>query len=124
MSKICQIMENKKAKEEVDALKAHYESFGEKWVSTKELHKSGLVKQIEEKAKNSNLKVVDVFKVNDDHYVVKIYGGLNGSGDWSNYLEDIKKSIIDFTPSYVIKLDVDVPDDVWTLYVGIKIVKG
>lgn len=123
MSKICQIMENKKAKEEVDELKAFYESFGEKWKSTKELHKSGVVKLIEERAKNSNLKVIDVFKVNDDHYVAKMYGGLNGGGEWSKYLEDIK-SIIDFTPSYVIKLNVDVPDDVWTLYVGIEIVKG
>lgn len=110
-------------KEENDALKAYYESFGEKWKSTDELNKSGFVKQIEERGKNSRIRVVDVFNVNDgDYYVAKIYGGLNGRGDWSDYLEDIK-SIINFTPSYIIKLDVDVPDDVWTLYIGIHVVK-
>lgn len=24
------------------------------------------------------------------HYVVKLYGGLNGSGDWQLYLDDVK----------------------------------
>lgn len=108
---------------EKDELQALYESHGEKWKPTQELHEGGMVKQIESRAKNSNLKVIDVFKVNDDHYVVKMYGGLNGRGEWSKYLEDIK-SIIDFTPSWIIKLDVDVPDDVWTLYIGIDICKS
>lgn len=106
-----------------DAMKSLYESYGEKWESTQELHKGGIVACIERRGAYSNLKVTDVWKVNDDHFVVKIYGGQNGRGDWSKYLEDIK-SIIDFTPSYVIKLDVDVPDDVWTLYLGIHIVNG
>lgn len=106
-----------------DELKTHYESFGEKWESTQELHKNGMAKFIESKGVNSNLKVVEVFLVNDDHYVVKLYGGLNGNGEWSKYLDDIK-NIIDSTPSYVIKLVADVPDDVWTLYIGLEIVKA
>lgn len=106
-----------------DELKAYYESFGEKWESTQELHKSGVVSDIECRGVYSNLKVTDVWKVNDDHFVVKVYGGQNGRGKWDKYLEDIK-SIIECTPSFIIKLDVDVPDDVWTLYIGIKIVKS
>lgn len=103
-----------------DELKKHYEQFGEKWNTTHKLDDK-LKKKLAFENK-SNLALVEVFEVEgrDDHYIAKIYGGLNGSGEWKNYLKDIQHIVNDIKNCYVIRLDVDVPDDVWTLYLGIQ----
>ena len=78
------------------------------------------VKEINNFQNKSNLKVVDVFLVDGDHYIIKIYGGLNGPGKWKDYLLDMQKVLELFEDAWVIDLDVDVLDDVWTLYIGTK----
>jgi len=115
------IMSNLKVQvhEDEDELKKHYEQFGEKWKETHDLDDK-LKAKLEFKNK-SNLALVTVYMVEgrDDHYIAKIYGGLNGSGEWHEYLKDMQHIVDSIKDSYVIRLDVDVPDDVWTLYLGI-----
>lgn len=108
--------------EDEDELKKHYEKYGEKWESTHELDDE--LKKYNTSKETSRMTLADVYKVTskrdeEGHYVAKFYGGLNGSGKWSTYLKDIKSLIVG-TKAYIIKLDVDVPDDVWTLYIGIN----
>lgn len=108
--------------EDEDELKKQYEKYGEKWEPTHKLDDA--LKHYETDEKTSNMKLIEVFAVSSEHskgvhYVAKFYGGLNGSGKWSTYLKDIKSLIVG-TKAYIIKLDVDVPDDVWTLYIGIN----
>ena len=108
--------------EDEDKLKAYYEKYGEKWDTTHKLDDD--LKKYETDDKTSNMKLIEVFAVTSEHdkeghYVAKFYGGLNGSGNWRNYLKDIQK-LVAGEKAYIIKLDVDVPDDVWTLYVGIN----
>ena len=43
-----------------------------------------------------------------------------GCGDWQDYLDDFKKILKALPKSYVVDIDVDVPDDVWTIQVGFK----
>lgn len=113
---------NVKVNEEEDALKAYYEKYGEKWEPSHKLDDA--LKHYETDEKTSNMKLIEVFAVSSEHskgvhYVAKFYGGLNGAGNWRNYLRDIQKLVAE-QKAYIIKLDVDVPDDVWTLYVGIN----
>lgn len=112
---------NVKVNEEEDALKAYYEKYGEKWEPS---HKLDDALKHYESNETSNMKLIEVFAVSSEHskgvhYVAKFYGGLNGAGNWRNYLRDIQKLVAE-QKAYIIKLDVDVPDDVWTLYVGIN----
>lgn len=113
---------NVKVNEEEDALKAYYEKYGEKWEPSHKLDDE--LKKYEGNEKSSNMKLIEVFAVSSEHskgvyYVAKFYGGLNGAGNWRNYLRDIQKLVAE-QKAYVIKLDVDVADDVWTLYIGIN----
>ncbi len=105
-----------------DALKDYYEKYGEKWDTTHKLDDE--LKKYETDDKTSNMKLIEVFAVSSEygegvHYVAKFYGGLNGRGNWKTYLKDIQK-IVTGQKAYIINLDVDVPDDVWTLYIGIN----
>lgn len=107
-----------------DPLKKYYEKYGEKWDESHDL--DSWWKEIENTKNNSNLKFVNTWKIKtdntikDDYYIVKVYGGLNGLGNWRNYLHDIENIIDKFKESWIIKLDVDVLDDVWTLYFGCR----
>lgn len=108
--------------EDEDKLKAYYEKYGEKWDVTHELDDD--LKKYETDDKTSNMKLIEVFTVTskqdkEGYYVAKFYGGLNGAGNWRNYLRDIQKLVAE-QKAYIVKLDVDVPDDVWTLYIGIN----
>ena len=125
---------NVKVNSEEDPLKAYYEKYGEKWNETHDLDNEieGL---LDKSRKTSNIGLADAWIVTDDqgvppnsYYIIKLHGGLNGSGNWRNYLKDIQSIISHFDKlnpthtrgAYIIKLDVDVPDDVWTLYIGIN----
>ena len=107
-----------------DPVKKHYEEFGEKWIETHDLDTQ--FEQLRKKTKDtSNIGLADTWVVDDEehpYYIVKLHGGLNGNGNWHNYLKDIQYIINEFKDkAYIIKLDVDVPDDVWDLYLGIKL---
>ena len=124
---------NVKVNEEEDPLKAYYEKYGEKWNDTHDLDNE-IEELLDKSRKTSNIGLADAWVVTDDqvvapssYYIIKLHGGLNGSGNWRNYLKDIQGIISHFDKlntddtrgAYIIKLDVDVPDDVWTLYLGI-----
>jgi hypothetical protein len=114
---------NIKLNEEKDPLQEYYEKFGETWKETKDMDDD--LKQYETDDKTSNLKLDKVFDVTSEHdkeghYIAKFYGGLNGSGKWRNYIQDILKIVKGIKDSYIVKLEVDVPDDVWTLYLGLQ----
>lgn len=70
---------------------------------------------------NINDNVNDIHK---DFTVTKIYGGKNGTGVWSDYLlklRDICKAFeINNYRCWIIDLDIDVVDDVWTCYLGVE----
>lgn len=69
----------------------------------------------------SHFGIVDVAEVQGDtHYIAIFHGGLNGNGEWDKYLEDMIHIIRSIKGSYIIKLDVDVPDDVWNLTIGFE----
>lgn len=55
-----------------------------------------------------------------NHYVVTLYGGLNGCGRLHNYLNDVQEIINQFDNVWLVNWDNDCPDDVWTLKIGIR----
>lgn len=59
---------------------------------------------------------------NDEYgyYIAKFYGGLNGSGKWKNYVDEIKKLFTSLKDSWLIKIENDCCDDVWVLEIGFK----
>lgn len=74
---------------------------------------------------NSNLKLYKVQCIRDKqsnevHYIAEIYGGLNGNGEWAEYLDDIQYILLRIKDSWVVDLSCDCADDVWTLKVGFK----
>lgn len=107
--------------EDKDKLQIEYEKYGEHWNKTDALDNIlKNLKGIKDTKETSNIGIMDVFDVNSDHYIIKLKGGLNGSGNWRNYLKDIQTIIKELKGSYVIDLDVDVPDDVWVVYIGVE----
>jgi hypothetical protein len=112
----------------VDKEKYIENDYNEKW--ERQDINSDIFKTIKSKLdfdNNSNLGLADVAKVvggectepgDTPNYIAFIRGGLNGSGDWKDYLTDMITIIKKINGSYIIDLDVDVPDDVWTLKLG------
>ena len=70
----------------------------------------------------SNIKLNYVTKGEDalNYWIVTLYGGENGRGRFSNYLEDVKHIIDQFDHTWLIKWENDCLDDVWTLKFGIR----
>ena len=77
---------------------------------------------IKSKNKISLDSVTKVIQMDDSvWYSAKIYGGVNGNGAWSSYLEDIKKLFTSIVQDvWLIDIENDVPDDVWTLRIGFR----
>lgn len=79
------------------------------------------------KGNNSNLKLARIF--NDEsgykqYKIVEIYGGLNGTGDWEDYLNDLldllKLFKNEFKTVWIVDFYIDTLDDVWSVYYGIR----
>lgn len=81
-----------------------------------------IIKNLKSKNKISLDSVTKVIQMDDSvWYSAKIYGGLNGNGTWSSYLEDIKKLFTSIVQDvWLIDIENDVPDDVWTLRIGFR----
>ncbi len=81
------------------------------------------------KTQKDKLGMFDVveFKKRDKYVVIRILGGLNGPGEWTNYMASITKLINKITEEYkrtwVVQLVNDCIDDVFTLDIGIGIQK-
>ena len=58
------------------------------------------------------------------HHVIYLHGGQNGNGRWIDYMKDMTNIILKlctkFDNVYLIKWDVDVDDDVFDIWIGIK----
>lgn len=63
-----------------------------------------------------------------NHYVMVLFGGLNGPGKWHNYFETFIKAFDAFDEKcgncWLIELTNDCADDVYTAYVGVEIPKN
>lgn len=79
--------------------------------------------------KTSKLRFNDFVELHDrtEYYapyaVAEFYGGLNGPGDWFEYMKDIT-TLFDILQSeydcWLVNLENDCPDDVFTLKIGIS----
>ena len=66
--------------------------------------------------------------VTDKYKVIYIHGGRNGKGNWISYSEDIAKLFVSlvnpatggFDSAWLLKTDVDVADDVFYMWIGVK----
>lgn len=84
---------------------------------------------------NTNLYVNQVTKVCDKngkfygHYIARIYGGLNGSGEWHKYFKDFARLFIMikndeyFNRAILCEIDADCADDVFTCYISFTLKK-
>jgi hypothetical protein len=81
-----------------------------------------IIKNLKSTNKISLDSVTKVIQMDDSvWYSAKIYGGVNGNGMWSSYLEDIKKLFTSIVQDvWLIDIENDVPDDVWTLRIGFR----
>ena len=81
-----------------------------------------IIKNLKSTNKISLDSVTKVIQMDDSvWYSAKIYGGVNGNGAWSSYLEDIKKLFTSIVQDvWLIDIENDVPDDVWTLRIGFR----
>ena len=81
-----------------------------------------IITNLKSKNKISLDSIIKVIQMDDSvWYSAKIYGGVNGNGTWSSYLEDIKKLFTSIVQDvWLIDIENDVPDDVWTLRIGFR----
>lgn len=68
---------------------------------------------------NSRITLNEIINKNN-HYVVTLYGGLNGCGKLHNYLNDVQEIINQFDNVWLINWSNDCLDDVWVLKIGIQ----
>lgn len=113
------ILENKAEKD--DQLAKTYPN--EEWNNDSAL-KEKLNSILDKLKKNDSLadriSIANVYRIEgQEHLIIRIFGGENGSGKWEKYLTDIKKIVSEFD-GWVISLDNDVLDDVWDLHIGIQ----
>lgn len=63
-------------------------------------------------------------ETHSDYKIIHLTGGLNGNGNWNDYLADIQKIFDLFSKNFksvwLVKLDNDCPDDVFTLSIGVR----
>jgi hypothetical protein len=81
-----------------------------------------VIRELIEKAiprTNSRITLKEIINKNT-HYVVTLYGGLNGCGRLHNYLKDVQEIINQFDHVWMVTWDNDCPDDVWILKIGIR----
>ena len=84
---------------------------------------------------DTNLYVNQVTKVCDKngkfcgHYIARIYGGLNGPGEWERYFKDFARLFIMikndeyFNRAVLCQINADCADDVFTCYISFTLKK-
>lgn len=77
----------------------------------------------------TNIKLADDEPIYIDEYdttIIEFWGGLNGSGNWSDYLRaaadiiDDLNAISEINDAYVVDWEIDSADDIFTLLIGIS----
>lgn len=100
---------------------------GEKWISVD--RNSDIYKYATTPENSSKLSLDGLAEVignesyseeDDKYYIACYYGGLNGPGEWVNYLSDIKKLIEKLNSAWIIDLKNDCIDDVFYLTIGFR----
>lgn len=66
------------------------------------------------------VRVSTIEKQPEGHYLITIYGGLNGYGKWTDYLKQLEAIIESLSGSWLIDLENDYADDSWKLRIGFK----
>jgi hypothetical protein len=74
---------------------------------------------------HTNLSIKDFKHIMlGDYYILELYGGLNGRGQFLFYMEDVsnlvKMLMIRFNQVWLIKWENDCPDDVFTISLGMR----
>lgn len=82
------------------------------------------VKEIVQVFESSRLSVGEIKKEKEGYFLIEIYGGLNGWGNWINYFNDLRNLTVEFDNNFsevwLTGLKVDCLDDVWTATFGIR----
>ena len=67
--------------------------------------------------------VVDVYNVvcgDESHNLAVVHGGKNGSGNWLDYLREMRSLFADFKHAWLVDIQVDCLDDVFTFIFGFE----
>jgi hypothetical protein len=62
----------------------------------------------------------DIHDPESAHYIVTLYGGLNGCGEFFDYLKDVQYIVLHLEGAWLIDWINDCPDDVWVLRIGVR----
>ena len=108
--------------------------YHEKWykVNFKEDKNAVRIKKVIDDTTNKSRLYLGELALNPDenyddpspYYIVQIYGGLNGSGEWTDYFEDLTtmaKALETIGHAWLIELENDCLDDVFTLTMGLRL---
>ena len=68
---------------------------------------------------DSRISIHEISK-QGNHYIVTLYGGLNGKGDLFDYLNDVQHIVTQLDDVWLIDWINDCLDDVWVLRIGIR----
>ena len=72
----------------------------------------------------SKCDTVKVYINEDDVVIVEIKGGLNGRGKWEKYFADLSAIVsalkTDYSNVWLTELSIDVADDIWYAYLGVR----
>ena len=97
------------------------ESFSEKDIPATAKELSDIIER-HRHGKTSKLEFGDLNKDEDGTWILKVDGGLNGWGEWDEYLEDILDLFKALSEKYLVwvtDMDVDCLDDTFRLSIGI-----
>ena len=67
------------------------------------------------------VRVISVEEQKEGHWIATIYGGFNGNGNWNLYIRQIGMIIDSLQGSWIIDLNNDCLDDLWTLRLGFRL---
>lgn len=67
------------------------------------------------------VRVISVEEQKEGHWIATIYGGFNGNGSWNLYIRQIEMIIDSLQGSWIIDLNNDCLDDLWTLRLGFRL---
>lgn len=68
---------------------------------------------------DSSISIHEISK-QGTHYIVTLYGGLNGCGEFFDYLKDVQYIVLHLEGAWLIDWINDCPDDVWVLRIGVR----
>ena len=103
------------SEETYELVKYGKDNFHETWVPVPE--KDEVYKDTEKiiSENNSSISLRAMCRVKEgSHYVCSVYGGLNGGGEWTNYLSDLKTIFEKLGHAWLIEIENDCLDDLWS----------